>query len=156
MWDEFRAHGATAEGALPSLGDHVEEIGDTIDDAQPQWKLATASVTATTAIGIGLTVLTIGASDVIATRMTAGAAAVVPGVAARFTVGGRAILTSPLGAAARRWRGRILLTQAEQSGRLLRAQLATGDAAEDLEHAESLAARRTRADGWPPAPVSPR
>jgi uncharacterized protein YukE len=74
VWAQFSGHGTEATQHSREMGDHLLELGNRIEDAQHEWDLAMAAMAASTAIGIGLTFLTVGISDDVA--MAAAEAAV--------------------------------------------------------------------------------
>ncbi|MDB5064697.1 MAG: hypothetical protein JWM18_1131 [Chloroflexi bacterium] len=65
-WSEFSGHGTEATQHSQEMGDHLFRLGNQIFDAQHEWDLAMGAMTASTAIGIGLTFVTFGVSDAVA------------------------------------------------------------------------------------------
>ena len=65
-WSQFSGHGAEASEHAQEMGDHLFKLGDQIKDAQHEWELAMTAMTASTAIGVGLTFVTFGMSDAVA------------------------------------------------------------------------------------------
>jgi ADP-ribosyltransferase exoenzyme len=65
-WSEFSGHGTEASQHAHEMGDHLLRVGNQIEDAQHAWDLAMGAMTASTAIGIGLTFVTFGISDAVA------------------------------------------------------------------------------------------
>lgn len=66
VWSQLSGHGAEASQHAQDMGDHLFRIGDQIRDAQHEWEVAMTAMTASAAIGIGLTVVTFGMSDAVA------------------------------------------------------------------------------------------
>jgi hypothetical protein len=65
-WSEFSGHGTQAAQQAHEMGDHLLKVGGHIEDAQHEWDLAMGAMTASAAIGIGLTFVTFGISDAVA------------------------------------------------------------------------------------------
>jgi hypothetical protein len=85
-WAEFSGHGTEASQHSHAMGDHLVRLGNQITDAQHEWDLAMTAMTASTAIGIGLTFVTFGISDVAAEEAAAASVGTMEAVCAALDI----------------------------------------------------------------------
>jgi hypothetical protein len=85
-WAEFSGHGVEASRHAHEMGDHLFKVGNQITDAQHEWDLAMGAMTASTAIGIGLTFVTFGVSDAVAEGAATAAVGTMEAVCAALNV----------------------------------------------------------------------
>ena len=85
-WAEFSGHGTEASQHSHEMSDHLFKLGNQIMDAQHEWDLAMGAMTASTAIGIGLTFVTFGVSDAVAEGAATAAVGTMEAVCAALNV----------------------------------------------------------------------
>ena len=85
-WAEFSGHGVEASQHAHEMGDHLFRVGNQITDAQHEWDLAMGAMTASTAIGIGLTFVTFGISDAVAEGAATAAVGTMEAICAALNV----------------------------------------------------------------------
>jgi hypothetical protein len=86
-WAEFSGHGVEASQHSHEMGDHLFKVGNQIAEAQHEWDLAMGAMTASTAIGIGLTFVTFGVSDAVAEGAATAAVGTMEAICAALNVG---------------------------------------------------------------------
>ncbi|MGI8847153.1 MAG: hypothetical protein ACR2GX_02665 [Candidatus Dormibacteria bacterium] len=108
-WVSDTQNGASVLATWPR---NLNDAADAIHHAQVVWDASTAAIAAATAVGIGMTLLTLGGSDVAAGAAVAGEAATITGVVAWL----ESALATVAGQMVRNWTINLALTTAMDYG----------------------------------------